>query len=211
MLDRRDSQLTRQTNVLNTAYAGTGLCFTQGPTVRTVNATWYSAAGPGTQQQTDMKNALHKGDATCLNVYTVGFETGPGEGLLGYATFPASYSGSPKNDGVVIHYGSVPGGPIDGYNLGHTLTHEAGHWFGLYHTFSSGCVDGDSGGDYVSDTPAEASAATGCPTGRDSCPGLPGADPINNYLDYSQDSCMNSFTPGQAARMQQQVLAYRKK
>ncbi|KAJ7599098.1 hypothetical protein C8J56DRAFT_770914, partial [Mycena floridula] len=206
-----DSQLTSQTQVVNTAYAGTGLCFTQGPTVRYANSSWYSAAAPKTQEQTDMKNALRKGDATSLNLYTVGFQTGAGEGLLGYSTFPVSYSGNPKDDGIVLNFQSLPGGSIQGYNLGQTLTHEAGHWFGLFHTFSGGCVDGPNGGDYVSDTPAEASAAEGCPTGRDTCPSLPGVDPIQNYLDYSTDACMNSFTPGQAMRMQQQVLAYRMK
>ncbi|KAJ7581314.1 hypothetical protein C8J56DRAFT_262311 [Mycena floridula] len=206
-----DSQLISQTNVLNAAYAPTGLCFLQGPTVQYVNSTWFSTAGPGSQEQTDMKTTLQRGDFTCLNVYTVGFQAGLGEGLLGYSTFPVSYSGNPKDDGVVLNYQTLPNGLIDGYNLGQTLTHEVGHWFGLFHTFSNGCVDGPNGGDYIADTPAEASGASGCPVGRDSCPALPGADPIHNYLDYSADPCMSSFTPGQAQRMQQQVMTYRTK
>jgi len=200
-----DSQIQEQINVLNRDYVGTGLNFQLVNTTRTLRADWFNSVGPETPQQTAMKTSLRVGNASTLNLYTVGFTTGEGEGLLGYATFPTDYSSNPQDDGVVILYSSLPGGSMTKFNLGRTATHEIGHWVGLYHTFQGGC---NGNGDYVSDTPAEASSASGCPTTRDTC-SSPGLDPVRNYMDYSDDSCMNNFSKGQITRLQSQISAYR--
>jgi hypothetical protein len=201
--DISDSLIEDQIDVLKAAYLSTGWDFNLVATDRTTNATWY-AMEPGTTAEAQAKAALRQGSADDLNIYSAN----PGGGLLGWATFPSSYASNPTKDGVVILYSSVPGGSAAPYNLGDTATHEVGHWMGLYHTFQGGC---SNSGDLVSDTSAERSPAYGCPVGRDSCTGkkFPGLDPITNFMDYTDDACMDSFTAGQDARMDAVFTTYR--
>ncbi|MFA6261635.1 MAG: M43 family zinc metalloprotease [Bacteroidia bacterium] len=130
--------------------------------------------------------------------------------ILGYAQFPWMMGSSPNTDGIVIRadqVGKIGFGDIS--QMGRTLTHEIGHWLGLYHTFQGGCVGGTSAtcasqGDLVCDTPPVSAASFGCQTGKNSCTNdVPDSiDLIRDYMDYSDGSCMNMFTLGQKARIQ---------
>jgi hypothetical protein len=194
-----DSMINAQINVLNQAYQGTGFSFYLAGIDRTTNNTWYTKCyGSG---ENKMKQALAIDPANNLNIYSCR----PSGGILGYATFPNSYAESSYRHGVVLLDQSLPGGTASPYNLGDTATHEVGHYLGLYHTFQGGCT---APGDSVTDTPFEASPAYGCPTGRNTCSST-GVDPITNFMDYTDDSCMNTFSAGQTARMQQMVSTYK--
>ena len=129
-------------------------------------------------------------------------------GLLGYAQFPnnAGLSGINNNnggantDGCVILYSTVGSvaSPFSGgspYNLGRTLTHEAGHWLGLRHIWGDG---GCGASDFCNDTPDSDGSNFGCPN-TTSCGSQ---DMVENYMDYTNDACMNTFTADQNTRMQ---------
>jgi len=200
-----DTMIERQIEVLNDSYDGgtvggaaTPFSFELRAVTRTVAPDWYPIVY-GSKAERDMKAALRVGGKETLNIYTGELS----DDLLGWATFPQRKLHS--TDGVVVLAESLPGGDAGVYALGDTATHEVGHWLNLYHTFQGGC---SRSGDQVADTPAEESPAFNCPVGRDTCAAA-GLDPITNFMDYSQDSCMFEFTPGQASRMADAWTAYR--
>lgn len=199
------SRITAQVDVLNDSYTGrtggarTGFRFELEGVTRTTRSAWFNLTGFG--QETAMKTALKVGGPETLNIYTAKL----GGNLLGWAYLAQDADEVGVLDGVVVHYQSLPGGSFAIYSEGDTATHEVGHWLDLFHTFQGGC-EGD--GDLVDDTAPEASPAFFCPEGRDTCAGG-GLDPITNFMDYTQDSCMFEFTSGQATRMQQAWTAYR--
>lgn len=215
-----ESQLDAQITVMNRNFAGqdyngnpvagarnTGYTFVKASVDRTANSKYFTMT-PGSRNEKNAKNALGINETSSLNFYTAK----PGQNLLGWATFPWNLAGNPSQDGVVIHYASLPGGTLAPYNLGGTATHEVGHWVGLYHTFQGGCHSDatcTTAGDLVCDTPAEGTSTSGCPVGKESCTSSAGADPINNYMDYSTDACYNNFTAGQDARADFMMSTYR--
>ncbi len=202
-----EQRIDRQVTVLNRAYAGrtggaaTAFQFRDLGTTFTANRAWADMA-PGSSGELAAKQALKQGGAETLNVYVAAI----GGGLLGYAYYPQDIASTPALDGVVILDDSMPGGTDPRYSLGDTATHEVGHWLALAHTFDGGC---GKKGDLVADTASEKSPAFDCPTGRDTCKGQPGLDPIHNFMDYTQDSCMFEFTNGQAQRMSDAWQQYR--
>ncbi len=194
------SVLNDQLDVINAAFVGTGFSFRIDSIDRTDDAFWYNMQ-PGSLAATQAKNALNISPETRLNLYTT---RKPGN--LGFATFPWSLAVSPSQDGIVISYDSVPGGSRENFNEGDTAVHEIGHWLGLFHTFQGGCFNP---GDSVFDTPYEGIPSEGCPINRDTCPVRFGTDPIFNFMDYSDDDCMNRFSAGQVRRMRLTTQIYR--
>jgi hypothetical protein len=203
-----------QMRVLNNAYAPFGFQFELAPSVPgnpnpdySDNAAWFN------DDEAAYKIALKEGSGDDLNIYT-----NSGGGYLGYAYYPNIVGSSYEYlDGLVLAYGTLPGAMQPGisdipgfvYNLGDTATHEIGHYLGLAHTFEGHC---SSFNDLVDDTPAERSADFYCTQGRNSCSDGSGPvllDPIHNFMDYSDDVCLNEFTAGQSERMLAEWALYR--
>jgi hypothetical protein len=127
--------------------------------------------------------------------------------ILGYSTFPGT--SPPEEEGVVIHYTTLPADSLTTYNRGRTLTHETGHFFYLYHIW--GDENGCTGTDFVDDTPNQGSFSGGCPGGSiitDACSPFSPGILYENYMDYTDDACMCLFTKGQDARMETALTTF---
>ena len=124
-----------------------------------------------------------------LNIWVCNLDMG----VLGFAQFPG---GRKDTDGVVIGYKyfGTMGTVVAPFNLGRTTTHEIGHWLNLRHIWG----DGPCGNDGVADTPPAEGPHHGCLSSAESC-GSP--DMVQNFMDYTDDACMNFFTRGQRDRM----------
>lgn len=146
-----------------------------------------------------------------MNIWTVAFKNAT---MLGYAQLPSltpindlpARGGPAQTDGVVIGYRFFgrTGNLQPPFHQGRTTTHEVGHWLGLRHIWGDGNCSSD---DYCADTPVSSRPHYGCPDQQDSCPENAGTDMFRNYMDYTNDACMNLFTHDQKSRMRM-VLAH---
>jgi Pregnancy-associated plasma protein-A/Secretion system C-terminal sorting domain len=153
-----------------------------------------------------MSNLSYWDSNKYLNIWVAPLSSG----YIGYGEFPYAETIEGLNiesnenlDGVYIDYttfGKKTGTNTKGlYSFGRTATHEVGHWLGLYHTWG----DERCGTDYVADTPqaAAANSSAFCRDVFSTCSGTRTRNLIEDYMDYSPDSCMNIFTQGQKDRM----------
>jgi hypothetical protein len=143
-----------------------------------------------------IKFSSQGGDDAWDSRYYLNLWTGDLMTLLGYSSLPGA---SAEKDGVVINYTAF--GTLKAaapYNLGRTATHEVGHWLGLKHIWG----DSYCGDDLVDDTPVQGYYTSGCPSGfRSTCNNGDLGDMYMNYMDFTNDACMNLFTAGQKQRM----------
>jgi hypothetical protein len=163
------------------------------------NNTWFNDGG-------SYWNSLAWDTNRYLNIYT-----NNASGALGYVPdLPQGGIAGSNSDRVVVLYSTFGrNAPFNPFHLGRTGTHEVGHYLGLLHTFSGGCGSTSScstNGDLICDTNPESSPTFGCPGSRTSCGSQA---PKDNYMDYSDDICMQQFTEDQVNRMRCTIEHYR--
>lgn len=117
---------------------------------------------------------------------------------LGYAVMPG---GPAEKDGVVIQYTAfgTMGTAVAPFNKGRTTTHEIGHWLGLKHLWG----DAECGDDGIADTPPQETSNSNCASfpHLSSCSINSYGDMFMDFMDFTDDACMNMFTQGQKNEM----------
>lgn len=143
-----------------------------------------------------IKFTAQGGDDAWDTRYYLNFWVGNMVGVLGYASIPG---GPAEKDGVVVSTAAFGTMNVNApYHMGRTAVHETGHWLGLKHIWG----DDYCGDDLVNDTPKQGNFTAGCPgTFRSSCSNGTLGDMYMNYMDFTDDACMNLFTHGQKERM----------
>jgi len=126
--------------------------------------------------------------------------------LVDYANKAFSGQGNPKSAKTPFRFKLANVRYVEN-KAGPVFVHEIGHWLGLIHTFFGECGDGEGSGDQVDDTPAHREDF-GDEAQPDTCPKLPGKDPVQNFMAYHNRAPL-VFTAGQAARMNAQWAQYR--
>ena len=206
------TRIDEQINVLNDDFGGTvfggnagfdtSIQFELAAVNYVESDEWFTDAG--SNSPSEFKDTLAVSPEQYINVYT---NDAGGGGVLGYATLPHGSAGTSR-DGVVMLHNTI-GGRNNGYgafNQGRTLVHEVGHYLGLFHTFDGGvCSNTYTTQDLIVDTPPQnepdfgTSPSTNC--------GVTSA--IENFMNYSNDSAMYTFTAEQTNRMICSQTSYR--
>lgn len=149
------------------------------------------------QMDDKIKYSEQGGDNAWDSRYYLNIWVGNTRSLLGYS----SVIGAPADkDGIVINTSAFGTLNMSGaYDNGRTAVHEAGHWLGLKHIWG----DALCGDDGIYDTPTQSGFTTSCPTGirTSSCGSNPAGDMYMNYMDFTNDACLNLFTTGQKEHM----------
>lgn len=153
------------------------------------DALYFSAEGGSTAWDTDQY----------LNIWVANC----GGFVSGFGTYPAQTDD--YRQGVVIHTAYFGKNESEEFNLGRTVTHEIGHYFGLPHIWEETTDCGSF--DLIADTPPQSSYYTGCPAyPQESCGST---DMSMNFMDYVRDECMMMFTAGQMQYMRITAEEYR--
>lgn len=178
---------------------------------------WTAPPHLDTYMQSTIKPASIWDSEKYLNIWVCDLTDISGA-VLGYAQQPIApgnigqdddTASIASTDGIVLLYSVVgssnkkPAGAYP-YDEGRILTHELGHFFGLRHVWAEGNCDFD---DFIFDTPRQNDVVFGCPGNNNSCNdmsyGSPfdSADMVKNYMQYTDNACVNIFTIGQKTRM----------